>query len=484
MRIPGRTSRMPLSALLLAILACGGEDGGGPSPSNVAPVAQITSPAPGDSAATGDVVVLRGGAIDAEDGALSGSSLAWFSSLNGSLGTGDSLEVNTLLPGTHVLTLEATDSRGKTGSATVSLLVTGTATGLGLVEVTHSLSEPVFLTHAPGDSTRLFVVEKDGRIRIIKNGVLLPTPFLDLTDSTTKGSEQGLLGLAFAPDYATSGRFFVSYTSPRGSGGAGRSVIARYQVSAASPDVADPASGHNILLQSQPYSNHNGGMIAFGPDGYLYVGFGDGGGGGDPLDTGQDASDFLGSLLRLDVSGSDYTIPPTNPFAASGSLAHEVWNYGLRNPWRFSFDRTTGDLYIGDVGQGEWEEIDVRPATSTGGENFGWNEMEGMVCYQAGCSTAGKVLPLVAYDHSSACAVTGGYVYRGSALPALRGHYLYADYCGGWVRSFQYVGGQAINTQDRPELEPGGLITSFGEDAAGELYILTQGGSVFRIVPK
>lgn len=353
-----------------------------------------------------------------------------------------------------------------------------------LVRIAQGLSEPVFLTCAPGDSTRLFVVEKTGRIRIIRGGVLLKTAFLDLSDSVSNGSEQGLLGLAFSPDYATSGRFYVSYTSPRGRQAGGTSAVERYVVSR-DPDLADARSGQRMLTVDQPYSNHNGGMITFGPDGYLYFGLGDGGGGGDPGGTGQDRGDLLGSLLRLDVSGpGGYVVPPTNPYAGGGAHRPELWNYGLRNPWRFSFDRQTADLYIADVGQNAHEEIDVQPAASHGGENYGWNIMEGASCYAASsCSRAGLTLPVVDYDHSRGCSVTGGYVYRGTAVPSLRGRYVYADYCGGWIRSFRYQNGHATDQQVHAGLATRGGITSFGEDAAGELYVLTQEGTVFRIAP-
>jgi glucose/arabinose dehydrogenase len=475
---------MLLPTLLLA-LACGESAPGEPTPPNLAPAVTITLPASGLVIAEGDTVILVGSATDPEDGVLGDPALAWFSSLDGRLGDGDSLIVATLAPGTHTISLEATDSRGARSTATVQVTVTTTAVSYGLLLISDDLTEPVFLTSAPGDATRLFVVEKTGRIRILKNGNLLATPFLNLHDSVSTGSEQGLLGLAFAPDYETSGRFFVSYTSPRGSLSGGTSVIAEYRVSTGNPDMANPQSGRTVLRLDQPYSNHNGGMIAFGPDGYLYVGFGDGGGGGDPVGTGQDPSDLLGSILRLDVSGdSGYAIPPTNPFATSTTNAPELWNYGLRNPWRFSFDRATGDLFIADVGQGNWEEVNAVPAGSTGGENFGWNQMEGFVCFTQGCSAQGRVLPVIAYDHGNGCSVTGGYVYRGSAVSALQGHYLYGDYCGGWVRSFRLEGGQAVDAQDRPTLSPGGLLTSFGEDLAGEVYVLTQGGSVYRIVPR
>jgi len=478
---------MPFILVFAAVLGagCNSADSSGPPADNLLPVVTITAPASGGTVAQGAEVGFAGNATDPEDGLLSGGALTWLSSLDGTLGSGETLSVYTLSPGVHTITLRATDGDGGVATTTVQLTVTAVVASYGLLEISRALSEPVLLTHVPGDATRLFIVEKTGRVRIIQNGTLLGTPFLDLSDSISTGGEQGLLGLAFPPDYAESGRFFVSYTSPRGARSGGTSVIASYAVSGGNPNVADPASGATVLEVEQPYENHNGGMIAFGPDGLLYVGLGDGGGGGDPLNTGQDRSDLLGSLLRLDVSGpSGYVVPPTNPYAGSTQFAPEIWNWGLRNPWRFSFDRGTGDLYIGDVGQGSREEINVAPAASTGGENYGWNDLEGTICYNPGCSPAGTVLPVLDYTHGIGCSVTGGYVYRGSAIPALVGHYLYADYCSGWVRSFRYSGGQAVDRQDQPALSPGGNITSFGQDATGELYVLTHGGVVYRIVPR
>jgi glucose/arabinose dehydrogenase len=359
---------------------------------------------------------------------------------------------------------------------------TGTV-ALGLEPVASGLGPLTYLTAAPGDTGRLFLVEQSGRIRIVKHGVLLSTPFLDIHTLVTNGSEQGLLGMAFYPDYATSGRFIVSYTSPAGTESGGTSILARYTVSA-DPDVANPSPDRLLLSVDQPYDNHNGGMITFGPDGYLYFGLGDGGCGGDPLGTGQDRADLLGSMLRLDVSGTGgYTIPPSNPYAASGTFRHELWNYGLRNPWRFSFDRTLGDLYIADVGQDRVEEVDVAPASSGGGENYGWNEVEGNVCYTAGCNLSLYVAPVTTYTHASGCAIIGGYVYRGSAIPALAGTYFYTDECGGWMRSFRWSGGVATEPLSWPTLSTGGP-QSLGEDARGELYVVTGGGDAFRIVPR
>jgi glucose/arabinose dehydrogenase len=351
---------------------------------------------------------------------------------------------------------------------------------LVLTPVVSGLNRPVFLT-APAGDPRMFVLEKDGRIRIIENGALLPAPFLDITGLTTRDNEQGLLGLAFAPDYATSGRFYIYFTSPGQTGG-GNSIVARYHVSA-DPDLADPA-GDTLLVIAQPYTNHNGGMLAFGPDGMLYIGLGDGGSGGDPDGHGQDRTELLGSILRIDVSGTGYSSPAGNPFAGSPTFRHELWSYGLRNPWRFSFDRQTGDLYIGDVGQNALEEIDVQPAGDPGGENYGWNIMEGLSCYGGGtCNKTGLTLPVLDYPHSQGCSVTGGYVYRGTALPLLQGTYFYADYCAGMLRSFRWTGSGITGQKDWTDLVLSGGVTSFGEDSSGELYALTDGGTVYRFSP-
>jgi hypothetical protein len=355
---------------------------------------------------------------------------------------------------------------------------------LGLQPVGNgAVAFPVFLTAPPGDA-RLFVVEKGGRIRIIENGTLLATPFLDISGLVSGDSEQGLLGLAFDPGYAINGRFYVSYTDHADS-----VKVARYLVSG-NPDVAQPSVQRILLSVYKPATNHNGGMITFGPDGMLYAGFGDGGGGGDQYGKGQDRSDLLGSLIRIDVSGAGgYVVPAGNP--ALG--APELWDYGLRNPWRFSFDRGTGDLYIGDVGQDTQEEIDVSTAASGGGKgsNYGWSIVEGADCFPPGtngCNQAGLVRPVVAYDHGvsdiNGCSVIGGYVYRGNAIPSLRGTYFYGDYCGGWVRSFRLRLGAASESTDWVGLRPGGNVTSFGEDSSGELYVLTQQGAVDRIVAR
>ncbi|HEX2188453.1 MAG TPA: PQQ-dependent sugar dehydrogenase [Longimicrobiaceae bacterium] len=352
-----------------------------------------------------------------------------------------------------------------------------TETGVRLEEVASGLSSPLFLTAPPADP-RLFIVEQPGRIRVVENGALLPAPFLDIADRVSSGGERGLLGLAFHPSYAANGYFYVDYTDPGGD-----TRVERYRVSA-DRNRADPASAKTILHVPQPFANHNGGMVAFGPDGKLYVAMGDGGSGGDPQGHGQDPGTLLGAVLRIDVDAGDpYAIPADNPFVGRAGARGEVWATGVRNPWRFAWDREAGLLYLADVGQSAVEEVNVVPAGAAG-LNFGWNVMEGSRCFRPaeGCSRTGLVLPVLEYPHSEGCSVTGGYVYRGQRIPALRGHYFYADYCRGWVRSFRHQGGQAA---DRREWGFGdvGSVLSFGEDAAGELYLLSAAGRVYRLAP-
>lgn len=353
-------------------------------------------------------------------------------------------------------------------------------TGARLAEIVSGLNFPLYLTAPPGDLSRLFIVEKGGVIRIVKDGTLLPVPFLDISAQVSTAGEQGLLGMAFDPDYASSGRFVVHYTDI-----VGDTRLSSFRASA-DPDVADAASEAVILTADQPYSNHNGGQVSFGPDGFLYLGLGDGGSSGDPEGRGQDLSDLLGSILRIDVrSTPPYTVPADNPFVAVAGASPEVWSYGLRNPWRFSFDRATGDLYIADVGQNRFEEVDVSPAAAGSGRgvNYGWSRMEGAHCFISGCDATGLELPAFEYSHGQGCSITGGYVYRGGAVPALQGQYFFADFCQGWVRSFRYSGGSATELTDWPTLSTGGSIVSFGEDAAGELYVVEAGGRVSQIVP-
>ncbi len=355
-----------------------------------------------------------------------------------------------------------------------------------LAVVASGFSSPVHVTSPPGDD-RLFVVEKAGRIEIVDGGTTLGTPFLDITSKVTSGGEKGLLSMAFHPDYAGNGRFFVYYSSPdipSSCGGASScnhtSVIAEYQVSG-DPNVASTAE--TVILEvGQPYSNHNGGQLEFGPDGYLYIGLGDGGSGDDPLNAAHNTSNLLGSILRIDVdSGSPYSSPSSNPFVGV-SGADEIWAYGLRNPWRFSFDEDT--IYIGDVGQNAVEEIDAVTIADGTGADFGWRTFEGSSCTgnDASCSTTGLTFPVLEYSHSDGCSVTGGRVYRGTELPDLVGHYFYADYCSTWIRSFRLSGTTAADQTDWTSTLGGiASITSFGEDGLGNLYVVSLGGTIYRL---
>jgi glucose/arabinose dehydrogenase len=346
----------------------------------------------------------------------------------------------------------------------------------GLQLLTDQLSSPVFLTQPPGETDRLFVVEQSGAIRILRNDVLLPRPFLDIAALVSSGEEQGLLSLAFHPDYAQNGYFFVSYTDVDGD-----TRIVRYEVSATDPDSADPATPLVILPLDQPYSNHNGGLILFGPDGMLYVGLGDGGSGGDPENRAQNLDSLLGKMLRLNVDGATpYVIPDDNPFVGNPAARPEIWASGLRNPWRFSFDRVTGDLFIGDVGQNSYEEIDYLPAGSPGPTNFGWNYREGAHPFAG--EPAGRVElidPVAEYGRDQGITVIGGYVYRGSELPEWQGIYLYGDYGTGLIWGlFRDTGGA---WQNSVLFQSGFTITSFGEDESGEIYLVDYPGSLYRL---
>jgi glucose/arabinose dehydrogenase len=344
-----------------------------------------------------------------------------------------------------------------------------------LAPVAENLRQPIFLT-APKRDPRLFVVEQGGRIRIIENGAVRPEPFLDIADAIRSGGEQGLLGLAFHPAYATNGRFFVNYTDRQGD-----TQIVAYRVS---PDasVADKSSAATILSVDQPAPNHNGGWLGFGPDGFLYVGMGDGGRAGDPWGNGQNPNALLGKILRLDVdSAAPYAIPLENPFAKGGG-APEIFASGVRNPWRIAFDGN--DIYVADVGQNKWEELSVIMAADAGA-NLGWNRMEGSACFRpsANCDTAGLVLPIHEYSRDGGCSITGGYVYRGSAIPELQGRYFFSDYCGGTLRALRYANGRAESVVDfGNELGSIGAVTSFGVDDAGEIYVLNAQGAIQKIV--
>jgi glucose/arabinose dehydrogenase len=324
----------------------------------------------------------------------------------------------------------------------------------------------------------VYVVGQGGVIRVAeRNGRLQPTPFLDISDDVTAGGEQGLLGLAFHPAYEQNGRFFVNYTDLNGD-----TVVAEYRRTG--ERAAGPGTERVLLHIEQPYPNHNGGMLAFGPDGFLYIGMGDGGSGGDPHDNGQRLDTLLGKMLRIDVdAGRPYGIPSDNPFVGDEERRPEIWAYGLRNPWRFSFDRQTADLFIGDVGQNELEEIDVLPAGTPTGANLGWRIMEGSRCFLTeDCDTEGLLPPVAEYATAEGCAVTGGYVYRGERFPALRGGYLFADFCGGQIWGLNADKARQGSAVPRLLLRTDFRISSFGEDEAGELYVTDLlGDTVYSI---
>lgn len=374
-----------------------------------------------------------------------------------------------------------------------------------LVPLIDGLERPVYVTHAGDGSERLFVVEQAGRIRVYQDGSLLPIPFLDITGRVRSpgsggGNEEGLLNVAFPPDYANKKYFYVYYTNRDGD-----NQVSRFRLQSGQIGIADPTSEELILLLEHPgQSNHNGGQLAFGPDGYLYIGVGDGGGGGDPSGNGQNLGTLLGKILRIDVeaaraqstylscgdvidssaSGRPYQVPPDNPFTSTSDARPEIWAFGLRNPWRFSFDRLTHDLYIGDVGQNAIEEIDFQPAAGRGGENYGWNILEGTRCYKpsTGCvPPPGYVPPVAEYTHEAGCSVTGGVVYRGAAFPDLQGIYFYADFCSGRIWGLRNDNGwqsQELLPSDRG-------ISSFGEDEAGNVYLVDMySGEVLRLEPQ
>lgn len=352
---------------------------------------------------------------------------------------------------------------------------------LDLQEITTGLTQPVFLTHAGDGSGRLFVVEQAGRIRIVTDGILSATPFLDISDRVTSGGERGLLGLAFHRSYEENGFLFVNYTTTEE--GELHTFISRFSVSADDPDQADPDSEKVILQFAQPFANHNGGMLAFDAEGLLYISTGDGGSGGDPLNNGQSLDTLLGKILRIDVDGGDpYAIPPTNPFLGVAGAREEIFAFGLRNPWRFSFDRATGRLFAGDVGQGDWEEVDIIRR----GGNYGWNQMEGAHCFMPGCNPQDFILPIAEYDHlendpmpPNQGSVTGGYVYRGTRHPFAGGTYVFGDFVSGKIWALDE---QPDSSWERRQLlDTSILISSFGQDEAGELYVLDIRGSIFSL---
>ncbi len=345
------------------------------------------------------------------------------------------------------------------------------------VLVAGNIEAPVAIDHAGDGSGRLFVAQQIGRVLVLRDGLVLGSPLLDISDRISCCQERGLLGIAFHPDFSSNGQFFVNYTNSNFA-----TVISRFTVEANS-DIADSASEEILLTVSQPFSNHNGGHLAFGPDGYLYIGLGDGGSGGDPGNTAQNPLSLLGKMLRIDVdNGSPYAIPDDNPFAHTDFTLDEIWALGLRNPFRYSFDRSTGDLYIADVGQDLIEEVHVHKANTASGENYGWRLMEGSSCFNpsSGCNDGSLTLPAFEYTHSSGrCSITGGYVYRGEAIPALHGRYVYGDFCTGEIFSAQESNSQ---WQQDILLDTQFDISSFGENEAGELFVADLAGSIHQLV--
>lgn len=395
-------------------------------------------------------------------------------------------------PGTYTITASPVASNLTTQTptpATQNVTVTGGATATGTVTYAGSalvlgaqemwpgadLGDVVYLTSPPGDP-RIFVVGQEGRIFVIKNGAPLSTPFLNIASTVGYGGEQGLLSMAFDPQFATNGRFYIYYNDLNGD-----IVVARYT---ATGDVANAGSRTTVITIPHPTnSNHNGGLAMFGPDGMLYLGTGDGGSGGDPPNNAQNLDVLLGKLLRIDVTTLPYTIPPGNPYAGATAGRDEIWAHGLRNPWRYAFDPAAGTLYIADVGQDNWEEVNAVTAT-TAGVNYGWRIMEGNHCFNpsVNCPIGGLTTPVLEYSHAGGnCSVTGGFVYRGAAIPELTGHYLYADFCAGVLRSFRLSSGQAVD-QRTWSVGAVGNVKSFGVDSSGEIYILSNNGNVYRVV--
>ena len=377
------------------------------------------------------------------------------------------------------VSLQVTNTDAQSGTLTNGFTYAAPAGTLALTTVVSGLSNPVGMERPPGDN-RFFIVEQRGTIRILENGALQSGNFLDIQSLTNfDGQEQGLLGIAFHPNYSTNHKFYVNYTLDEGDR---ETIIAEYQTMANDPNTADPNSERVLLVVNQPFTNHKGGQLVFGPDGFLYIGLGDGGSGGDPMGNGQNLSTFLGKMLRINVdppfaTGKEYGIPADNPFAGGGGLP-EIYAYGLRNPWRFSFEPVTNRLFVADVGQDNWEEVDILQK----GGNFGWNVMEGTHCYPPGtatCNMTGKILPITEYPHTDGVAVIGGYVYKGSAIPSLANKYIFADLTG----KIWSLTEAPANTWTRGDLlSTNRTLTSFARDAAGELYVVDYNGIILKLV--
>ncbi len=364
------------------------------------------------------------------------------------------------------------------GAATFSIVLSARVPG-------HTFDAPTQVTNAGDGSGRLFIVERRGLIRVVKDGAVVSGSFLDIRSKVEDGGERGLLGVAFHPRFETNRRFFVFYTR-----NGGDIVVSRFTANAAGTRASADTARPLLLIEHSAQSNHNGGSMAFGPNGYLYIGVGDGGGSGDPERDAQNKSaNFLGKVLRINVDGSGagtfdrYSVPRSNPFYGSIPGRREIWAYGLRNPWRISFDRGTGKLFIADVGQGEREEIDREGPGSNGGRNYGWNIMEGTTCFRpAACPLAGDTLPVAQYAHTGGnCSITGGFVYRGATQAALIGHYVFADFCSGRIWTMPHDGGSAdvVQRADTPY-----SITSFGENESGELFAVTLAGKLYRVLAR
>jgi uncharacterized protein YjdB len=444
------------------------------NPAPPPPVNSVTVSPPNASIVVGGTQQLTAVTKDGAGNVLTGRTVTWSS--NNAAAT---VNANGLVTGVSAggpVTITAT-SEGKTGTSAIT--VTAAAFTLSTSPfITIGLASPVFLTQ-PLNDKRIFVVEQTGKIRVVLDGVLQPTPFLDLTSKIACCGERGLLSVAFHPQYATNHFFYVYFT-----GLSGEIRVERFTTTS-NPEVADLLS--EKLIFTTPHSvnsNHNGGLTAFGPDGMLYAAIGDGGGAGDVPGNAQNFDVYLGGMIRLDVDhGDPYSVPPDNPFVGQPGKLPELWAKGLRNPWRYTFDVPTGLLYIADVGQGLHEEVDAVPINQ-GGVNYGWNTMEGFSCFNVSpCNLPGLQLPILDYPHSGgACSITGGYVYRGSAMPAIQGHYFYSDFCAAFIRSLRYQNGVAVDQKDWGIAFPSGQITSFGQDAAGELYVISA-NSIFKLVP-
>jgi glucose/arabinose dehydrogenase len=440
------------------------------------PAPTVTSINPTTGVTTGGTTVTITGT-----GFLAGASV----SFGGTAATGVALVNSTTISASTpahaagAVNVVVTNTDAKSGTLTNGYTYTTPTGTIALSTVVSGLSSPVGLERPPGDN-RFFIIEQRGTIRILQNGALLPGNFLDLQSIVNfDGQEQGLLGIAFHPNYATNHKFYVNYTQDEGNR---ETHISEFQTLASDPNTADPNSERVLLVVNQPFPNHKGGQLVFGPDGFLYIGLGDGGSGGDPLGNGQNTSTFLGKMLRINVdppfaTGKEYGIPADNPFVVTGGLP-EIFAYGLRNPWRFSFEPVTNRLFVADVGQDSWEEIDILQK----GGNFGWNVMEGMHCFPPGtatCDMTNKVLPIFEYSHADGIAVIGGYVYKGSAIPSLANKYIFADLTG----KIWSLTEAPANTWTRANLLDTGLtFTSFGKDAAGELYLVDYNGLIRKLV--